>query len=315
MVVAETMNKPILKVSMDSESNSSSEDESEASENEIEDIDEDAEDDSEADVESAASEADSDAPDEESDAEVGGPDDGSDAPEANSDAESGSLEAESGASDAEGESSDDDEGKAALVTNEGWADSVAKILGSSKPKNKKTLVLSRAKKHSDIVKTVKEEKPAFEVIDETGEKKPVLKKEAEPVISEPPAKRVKHEKPSIRVKPNILEKDRERLLTKIATKGVVQLFNAVRNQQKSLEQEMDRNDLSESKKEKILKKFDKRAFLDTLMGQSKSIIVDEHTKVAKNEIKDEDKPKWSALRDDFMMGAKMKDWDKESVDE
>lgn len=98
------------------------------------------------------------------------------------------------------------------------------------------------------------------------------------------------------MKPNILEKDRERLLSKIATKGVVQLFNAVRNQQKTLEKEMDRNDLSEGKKEKILKKFDKRTFLDTLMGQSKSIIVDEATKVAKNEVKDDDAPKWSALR-------------------
>lgn len=279
MVVAETMNKPVLKVSMDSDSSSA--DESEASENE-----------SPVENEEAMEE----------------PEDGIEA-----DAESGASDEDSIASD--GESSDEaEDSKTALVTNEGWADSVAKILGSSKPKNKKTLVLSRAKKHSEIVKTVKEEKPAFEVIGDTEEKKPEVKKE-EITTSEPPAKKVKHDKPSIRVKPNILEKDRERLLNKIATKGVVQLFNAVRNQQKSLEQDMDRNDLSESKKEKILKKFDKRAFLDTLMGQSKSIIVDEETKVAKNEVKDEDKPKWSALRDDFMMGAKMKDWDKESVDE
>lgn len=93
-----------------------------------------------------------------------------------------------------------------------------------------------------------------------------------------------------------MEKDRERLLSKIATKGVVQLFNAVRSQQKTIQSEMDRNDLPESKKEKILKKFDKRAFLDTLMGQSKSIVVDDETRVTKNEVKDEDKPKWGALR-------------------
>lgn len=97
------------------------------------------------------------------------------------------------------------------------------------------------------------------------------------------------------MKPNILEKDRERLLTKIATKGVVQLFNAVRNQQKTLERDLDRKDLSEGKKEKILKKFDKRTFLDTLMGNTKSVVVDEATK-AKNEVKDEEKPQWSALR-------------------
>ncbi|CAH1637828.1 unnamed protein product [Spodoptera littoralis] len=297
MVVAETMNKPVLKVSMDSESDSSSDEESEASENNEIEENEEAEDGIEADAESDDDEHEGEASDEDENEEA-------------SDAESDGAGSSQDASD---EDEDDNDGP--LVTNEGWADSVAKILGSTKPKNKKTLVLSRAKKHSEIVKAVKEEKPAFEVIgDETEEKKPVvLKKEAE--VSEPPAKKVKHEKPSIRVKPNILEKDRERILTKIATKGVVQLFNAVRNQQKTIEKEMDRNDLSEGKKEKILKKFDKRAFLDTLMGQSKSVIVDEEAKVAKSEVKDEDKPKWSALRDDFMMGAKMKDWDKESVDE
>lgn len=99
------------------------------------------------------------------------------------------------------------------------------------------------------------------------------------------------------MKPNILEKDRERILSKIATKGVVQLFNAVRNQQKTLEKEMDRNDLSEGKKEKILKKFDKRAFLDTLMGQTKSVVVDQETKSTKKEVKaDEEQPRWNALR-------------------
>ncbi|XP_068618975.1 RRP15-like protein [Battus philenor] len=214
----------------------------------------------------------------------------------------------------ESDDQSDNEEEGIMMTNEGWADSVAKILGSSKPKNKKTLVLSRAKKHSEIIKQEKEEKPAFEVVGESTEIKSEIKK-AETVSSEPPHKKKKQDKPSIRVKPNILEKDRERLLAKIATKGVVQLFNAVRNQQKSLEKELDK-DLTEAKKEKILKKFDKRTFLDTLMGQTKSIIVDEQTKTLKDEVKPEDdKPKWNALRDDFMMGAKMKDWDKEPADD
>ncbi|XP_063628064.1 RRP15-like protein [Cydia splendana] len=214
---------------------------------------------------------------------------------------------------ASGEDNSDDED--AVMTNKGWGDSISKILSATKPKNKKTLVLSRAKKYSATENVEKEEKPAFEVIGETKEEKPVLKKE-DPDTSESAPKKKKNEKPSIRVKPNILEKDRERLLNKIATKGVVQLFNAVRNQQKTLEKEMDRSDLSEAKKEKILKKFDKRAFLDTLMGQTKSVVVDQETKAPKNEVKsEEEKPRWNALRDDFMMGAKMKDWDKESVDE
>lgn len=105
----------------------------------------------------------------------------------------------------------------------------------------------------------------------------------------------KYEKTSIRAKPNILEKDRERLLSKIATKGVVQLFNAVRNQQKTLGRELE-NDVSERKKDKILKKFDKRTFLDSLMGQTKSVIVDDNVKQLKDEVKEEETPKWSALR-------------------
>lgn len=95
------------------------------------------------------------------------------------------------------------------------------------------------------------------------------------------------------MKPNILEKDRERLLSKIATKGVVQLFNAVRNQQKTIEKQIESSGITESKKEKIMKKFDKRTFLDNLMGQTKSVVVDENTQ--------DNKPKWSALRLDSVL--------------
>lgn len=76
--------------------------------------------------------------------------------------------------------------KDVITANEGWADSVAKILGSKKPKNKKTLVLSRAKKHADVLKQVKEEKPEFEVIGDV-EVKVVKKEEA---TSEPPVKKI-----------------------------------------------------------------------------------------------------------------------------
>ncbi|KAI5633048.1 rrp15p domain-containing protein [Phthorimaea operculella] len=229
-----------------------------------------------------------------------------------------SEEPQDAEADVESSSSDDEESESeggALMTNEGWADAVAKVLGSTKPKNKKTLVLSRAKKHSEIVKKEKEEKPEFEVIGESKEDVKPVKKE-EPGSGEPAVKKkkVEKEKSKIRLKPNILEKDRERILNKIATKGVVQLFNAVRNQQKTLEKEMS-EDLTETKKEKILKKFDKRTFLDSLMGNTKSVIVDEAKKLKSETKTEDDAPKWSALRDDFMMGAKMKDWDKESVDE
>ncbi|XP_072929783.1 RRP15-like protein isoform X2 [Epargyreus clarus] len=290
MVVAEVM-KPSVKVSV--------------SESESSDVDDGAESEHNSESDASAQGSNDESAQGTDDESAQGSDDESAQGSADGSAQGSADESDQG-SDVENESGDD------LVGNEGWADSVAKILGSSKPKNKKTLVLSRAKKFSEIKKET-DEKPTFEVIgEEVKEEKPKVKKDE--LTTEPPVKKRKIDKPSIRVKPNILQKDRERLLSKVATKGVVQLFNAVRNQQKTMDKEMD-NSVTETKKEKVLKRFDKRMFLDSLMGNTKSVIVDKETKSTKDEVKAEEKPKWNALRDDFMMGAKMKDWDKESVDE
>lgn len=114
------------------------------------------------------------------------------------------------------------------------------------------------------------------------------------------------------MKPNILEKDRERTLSKIATKGVVQLFNAVKMQQKDINKKLKEAGPLEVRKEKVLKSIDKRAFLDVLMGE-KSQPVDEHINKESVNTRETQKENatWSVLRDDFMMSAKMKDWDKE----
>lgn len=102
------------------------------------------------------------------------------------------TKAESGMSDNDAswtdKESDDDEDDV-IIKNESWADSVAKILGSSKPKHKKTLVLSRAKKLADVIKKEKDEKPSFEVVGEQAEVvQSEVKKESAPV-SEPPVKK------------------------------------------------------------------------------------------------------------------------------
>lgn len=118
----------------------------------------------------------------------------------------------------------------------------------------------------------------------------------------------------------MLEKDREHKLTKIATKGVVQLFNAVKMQQKDLNNKLKEAGPLEVRKEKVLKNLDKRTFLDTLMGE-KSQKLDDNTvvqeRVKVNDQCDAEKKNttWNVLRDDFMIGAKMKDWDKELENE
>lgn len=94
------------------------------------------------------------------------------------------ADVESDNSDGEDKSNGD-----VLMYNEGWADSIAKILGSNKPKNKKTLVLSRAKKHSLITKVEKDEKPAFEVIGDNVKEEKVAVKKEESIVTEPPPKK------------------------------------------------------------------------------------------------------------------------------
>ncbi|XP_044263911.1 RRP15-like protein [Tribolium madens] len=196
------------------------------------------------------------------------------------------------------------------TTNAGWADSIAKILKTNKPKGKKTLVLSKAKKLTDV-KRKKTVPTGFEVATADGDVKQEEIEVEDNETSEQSIKRKKQELPNLRVKPNILEKDRERTLSKIATRGVVQLFNAVRTQQKDISKKLDEAGPLEVRKEKVLKSIDKRAFLDVLMGEKSQVVSDK----ADNSIQKSEESTWSVLRDDFMMGAKMKDWDKELEEE
>ena len=67
----------------------------------------------------------------------------------------------------------------------------------------------------------------------------------------------------------------------------------------------------------MFKNLDKNAFLHVLSNGKTSIASNKNNIVKpKLEIKHEDDDgTWSVLKDNFMMGAKMKDWDKESDDD
>ncbi|XP_066263131.1 RRP15-like protein [Euwallacea similis] len=227
----------------------------------------------------------------------------------NSEAEEIKTPSESSHSDTEEEI--DEESRNLL--NEGWADSIAKILKTNKPKKKKTLVLSKAKKLNDPVKKVTTEHYEIATIDGQVRKEQTIVEEKK-ANSENRPKRKKRDLPTLRVKPNILEKDRDRTLQKIATKGVVQLFNAVRTQQKDINQKLHEAGPLEVRKEKVLKNIDKRAFLDLLMGEKSSVVDNEVPKnkdESKTYAKKAEEPSWNVLRDDFLLSAKIKDWDKE----
>lgn len=78
------------------------------------------------------------------------------------------IESNSAESNKESDQSEDDHNP---ITNTGWVDSISKILKTNKPKGKKTLVLSKAKKLTDVKKE-KPKDPEFQIDGETKEEKP-----------------------------------------------------------------------------------------------------------------------------------------------
>jgi len=260
----------------------------------------------------------------------------------------------------------------------GWADSMARILSSNKPKHKKTLILSRAKKDFEIRSKVDSNgtTPVVAVDEDEEEEdsgKPVSKKpkhdHEETVISVKAQRKLELEQRRKlkewenlnRLKPQPAlptEKHRERELVKLATNGVVQLFNAVNLQQKAIKEKLRSAQKSEFKKDKVL--GDSRGIFDAAMEKSKKlgrgsesddeddddedyddikeegdedsdgpmttgtvtfatsnkstpsqITSNKKKPPTTNGRKSSKKPGFPALHDDFMMGAKLKDWGKE----
>ncbi|KAF7271858.1 RRP15-like protein [Rhynchophorus ferrugineus] len=233
--------------------------------------------------------------------------------EDNNESDSSVLDHESDLDNNEDSSEEMIDSESKSLLNEAWADSIAKILNTKKPKRKKTLVLSKAKKLTDQKKRKVTE--IYEIATADGQIKKEVVEAKEGPKEETKLRKKRRELPQLRIKPDILEKDRERTLQKIATKGVVQLFNAVKTQQTDISRQLEEAGPLEVRKEKVLKNIDKRAFLDVLMGEKSDTIQKQPInppKTTKNESK---QPTWSVLRNDFMLSAKMKDWDKNLEEE
>lgn len=221
----------------------------------------------------------------------------------------------------EGEELEDDDG------NEGWADALAKVLQQEKPKNKKYLVLSKAKKLADrTTEKTDEEKLSFEISNQDGDDvKPDvsdLKIKTELELASIERKERNNKLQELRVTPAQMDIDREKSFKRIAQKGVVQLFNAVRTQQRDLVDKLEKAGPLDHKRDAVLNNINKRQFLDMLMGskRAKSENVDNPVKMEISSQGDEDgstKPsQWSVLRDDFMTNKKTAShWDKDDDDD
>ncbi|XP_030640408.1 RRP15-like protein [Chanos chanos] len=222
----------------------------------------------------------------------------SDVAEATGDEESEGEQEDSGVSDGEEagdaedeeEQNEEEEEEEAASSNAGWADAMAKILQKKTPDSKPSILLKN--KELDKIRE-KERKEQME------KQKQLDKKRAWEMMC--------------RVKPDVArDREYERNLQRIATRGVVQLFNAVKKHQKNVGDMVKEAGGSERKKAKILSSISKKDFISVLRGTEsggEAVAKVDKPKTLKQE---DEKPAWSVLRDDFMMGASMKDWDKES---
>ncbi|TNN02081.1 hypothetical protein fugu_009568 [Takifugu bimaculatus] len=171
--------------------------------------------------------------------------------------------------------------------NAGWAEAMAKILAKKTPASKSSILV----KNKELDKVKEKEKQ-----EQLERKKQFDKKRSWEMLC--------REKPDI-----VKDREAEKALQRVATRGVVQLFNAVRKHQKTIDKQMKEAGGSERKKAKLLSSVSKKDFIDVLRrtdGDGRATSKPQDTAAA------EEKPAWSVLRDDFMMGATMKDWDKES---
>lgn len=229
--------------------------------------------------------------------------------DANSDADEEPDSNDEFGDDADNESGNEEENDDG---NSGWADAFSKVLQQEKPKNKKYLVLSKAKKLADRKEKDKEIKPTFEILKKEGKDdagQETAEAETKPTKEELEwaaiAKKEKNDKlHELRVVPSAMDVEREKSFKRIAQKGVVQLFNAVRAQHRDLVEQLEKAGPLDHKRDAVLNNINKRKFLDMLLGskRAKSENVDSPVKTedATDEPTDSKPSQWSVLRDDFM---------------
>ena len=110
-------------------------------------------------------------------------------------------------------------------------------------------------------------------------------------------------------KPNVLVKDHERKLLKIATKGMVKLFNAVSKHQKEVSAVVDGAGPSHVQQEKAVSSLKKKDFVD-MLKKAPSTGPEGSGLIGDKKVSDQQKG-WGVLNDKYMMDSKQKDWDKE----
>ncbi|XP_003376769.1 conserved hypothetical protein [Trichinella spiralis] len=109
---------------------------------------------------------------------------------------------------------------------------------------------------------------------------------------------------SYRTKPDAAaDREKNRRYRFLATKGVVTLFNAIRERQQKTSKKLEEAKTTRSK-EKVIRELKKDEFFESLQN---SDIVNPVKGSGKQKDKAEMTSKWEVLRDDFLIGIKRND--------
>lgn len=223
-------------------------------------------------------------------------------------------------SDADADS--DDDMPLAETSQSGMAGAMAKILGfapSTKEKVMKSVVLSKTitplqkqqKKEKEEHDALKLKRKQRREVNLTALHIPLSAATSRPIVG-------KDKSSDLIAKAMAQEIEVESMHRRVATRGVVALFNTIAQHQQ--EKAQDQAEAGLTKKSSEIKTMSKHGFLDMLKktGAPQAGSTKQGSKAEKSaETSGEKKASkgWDALKDDFLMNKKINDWDKDLSDE
>ena len=203
------------------------------------------------------------------------------------------------------EEEEDDDSDAEQGATSGMAGAMARILGT-KPAKTPTVVLSKTK--TPLQKQAEQEKQREK---ELTEKKSVNRERNLAALHIPLS--VATSALDINVSSHLQkELQQERAHRRIATRGVVALFNAISQHQHGpgASEEGKSSAANSSSKDVAGSKMTKTSFLDLIKNKAKAAagVTKETSKSAPDSA---DKKQWNAFKDDYLMDAKNPDWEQD----
>jgi hypothetical protein len=212
--------------------------------------------------------------------------------------------------DVEIEDSDEEDAERVQEEASGMANAMTRILGTQTKKGTASVVLSKT--ITPLQRLQKEEK---ERILAAKEKRKINRDRNLMALHIPLSVASSNATTTNTSNSLVKELELERTHRRVATRGVVALFNAIAQHQNDGQGGAEA--LQATKDSKEVKKMTKHGFLDLIKTTAKESTTSSTTKANTNDATQRtgSKPKWNALQDDYLLGSTLKDWDKESSDD